>query len=402
MLVQPRHMPALDGLRGVAILLVILTHGAGGWPAAAAIMQDTLAWPGTFHLPGKVANIAGQAIYGVTLFFVVSAFTLTLSLAKGGSLYAYAIRRVARVGPGYWLAGIAYTLVAGLAPRVWAPDGVGISDLIIAAAFGSAWHGGASMAVVPGGWSVSCEIAFYCALPVLLRAIDGRLWRAAGFALLGAGCVQVFAWQAFEHNAWYFIPHYTHPLVQAPVFLCGVTAALLFQRITLPRMPGAPLVLLALAVCAVPFSPVAEQHALHYLMFAVLAAGTVTLSAAHPPKLLAWSLLRHVGEVSYSMYLLHFALLAPSLWLAERVAPGDGMATFMLHFGVTAGVSFGLACLTYRYVEQPGIAFGAALIAKRRLATSDHARSDLVPLGRVQRLAASNDTSLGSIDDKPA
>ena len=108
----PRHLPALDGLRGIAILLVILTHASGGWLAAASIELDTFSWPATFSLPGWLSRVSGQAIHGVTLFFVVSAFTLTLSLAKGGDLRAYAIRRIARVGPGYWLAGIVYPLIA--------------------------------------------------------------------------------------------------------------------------------------------------------------------------------------------------------------------------------------------------------------------------------------------------
>ena len=234
----PREMPALDGLRGGAILMVVLTHCGGGWQAADSITQDTLSWPQTFHLPDWLGAIAGEAVHGVTLFFVVSAFTLTVRMSSDrGGLPAYALRRVARVGPGYWLAGIAYTLLAGLAPRLWAPDGVAPHDLAIAALFGSAWQGGAAMAVVPGGWSVSCEVAVYVALPVLLWLIAGRLWRATLLTAGAALVVQLVARHLMWHGGWQFTPQYVHPGSQAPVFLVGILAAMVAQRFRLPDVP---------------------------------------------------------------------------------------------------------------------------------------------------------------------
>ena len=69
----PQHLPALDGLRGVAILMVVLTHAGGGWQAAQSLTENTLTWPATFDVPGWLSAIAGYGVHGVTLFFVVSA-----------------------------------------------------------------------------------------------------------------------------------------------------------------------------------------------------------------------------------------------------------------------------------------------------------------------------------------
>ena len=349
------HMPALDGLRGVAILMVVLTHAVGGWLAAQSIVQDTQAWPPTFSLPGWLSGIAGHGVHGVTLFFVVSAFTLTSSMARGGDLRRYVLRRIARVGPGYWLAGIGYTLAAGLAPRLWAPEGVTPPDLALAAMFGSAWQGGASMAVVPGGWSVSCEVAFYAALPMALWLIQGRVWRAALLTVAAGVVVQIASRYAGAHGGWHYVPQYIHPGVQAPVFLLGITAALVVQRVRLPVAPGLAVGLLTLAVMALPFSPIREWHVLPHLQFAAVAAAVVALAAAHPPRLLAHATMRRIGKVSYSMYLLHFAVLAPSLTMAEWLVSDDDWRTLTLHFGMTAGCSFALACATYRWIEQPCI-----------------------------------------------
>lgn len=363
--VLPRHMPALDGLRGVAILLVVLTHACDGWRRALMTTQDA-DWMRPLQVPHWLALICERGAFGVTLFFVVSAFTLTVQAGRrDDGLLPYAVRRVARVGPGYWLAGVGYTLFAGLGPRLLAPDGVGTADLAIAAVFSSAWQGGAALAVVPGGWSVSCEVAFYCALPLLLWLIAGKLWRAVlltAVALIGA---QMLGRHAFTHGG-LTTQVYFHPALQSPVFLFGITAAMAVRRVRLPRVPGLALVLLAVAIVGLPFLPVPEWHLMHHLAFAAVVAAVVALSAWHPPVALATNFMRRLGEVSYSIYLLHFALLAPCLWLAECIAPGDGVPTLLLHVGLTAGCSFGLACLTYRWIEQPCIQAVARLLRTHR------------------------------------
>jgi peptidoglycan/LPS O-acetylase OafA/YrhL len=74
----PKHMPAMDGLRGVAIIMVVFTHIGGGVNTALAIVQNTEGWPPSFQLPFWLDKILESAGNGVQLFFVVSAFTLTI------------------------------------------------------------------------------------------------------------------------------------------------------------------------------------------------------------------------------------------------------------------------------------------------------------------------------------
>jgi peptidoglycan/LPS O-acetylase OafA/YrhL len=195
-------MPALDGLRAVAILMVVLTHVTRGRQAALSIVYDTTNWPTSFALPSWLEKIGNAGDLGVQLFFVVSAFTLTVRASQSNEdLKGYALRRIFRVGPGYWLAGVAYTLLAGFAPRLWAPDGIAPTDIAVAAAFGSAWQGGASFAVVPGGWSISAEVAFYIALPVIIRMINGRIWRAVALTCLAMVGAELWAFYLALHHA---------------------------------------------------------------------------------------------------------------------------------------------------------------------------------------------------------
>jgi len=360
----PKHMPALDGLRGVAILLVIFTHVGNGWPGAFSILYDVESMKPTFDLPAWLIAISGAGNYGVQLFFVVSAFTLTVRAAHDrNGLASYALRRIARVGPAYWIAGLAYTLVAGLGPRLWAPNGVTFDDLVIAAMFGSAWQGGASLAVVPGGWSVSCEVAFYIALPFLVAIIDGRIWRAialTGVALLVAKLAAVNSRQAVLEgiSGFYF---YVNPIRQAPVFLFGMTAALVAMRVKLPRLPGIPA---ALLIGAIFVLPVLMQRYSH-LHFAAPISVAVAYSAAYPPRFLVGRAIRRLGEVSYSMYLVHFALLGASLTIAEWLCPLTDWTTMLLHFALTTAATFVVASVTYRIIEQPPIRWASRFGTQR-------------------------------------
>ncbi len=352
-------MPALDGLRGVAILMVLLTHVAGGWPSALAIFPGNFEKGASFVLPHWLGAIAGGAEFGVALFFVVSAFTLTVRASQDRvDLGSYAIRRIARVGPGYWIAGVVYTLVAGMAPRLWAPNGISIADLIIAATFGSAWGGGPSLAVVPGGWSVACEVAFYIALPALIWVIDGKIWRSVALTAIACVIAQGYARHAMVTGAYEF-QFRVNPVEQAPVFLCGMTAALVALRFRLPDLPGAAEVLVIVAVVVLPFQPINAWQLLPHLIFAAVVAVAVALSATRPPIMLANRVIRRIGELSYSMYLVHFALLAVSLRMAEWLVPALDVRTMMLHFAFTLVGTIAVASVTYRYLEQPAIRWAA-------------------------------------------
>lgn len=347
----PRHMPALDGLRGVAILMVVMTHVNQGWWGAMAVYAEPLAGQPTFALPEWLDGVMVGGAHGVQLFFVVSAFTLALRVGPRTDLVGYARRRLARVGPGYWLAGAGYLVLGGTGPHLWAPDGIEVADVAVAAAFGSPWQQGAAMAVVPGGWSVCCEVAFYLSLPLLSHLSGGRTWRAA--ALTGAACLVAQACIMAGRDLGAF-----DPVQELPVFLCGVTAALAMRDRVGP-LPGWPLAPLLALVFAAPLLPAPGSFVIGQVLMGGVLACIVALAAVAAPGLLAGRVMVGLGQVSYSMYLLHFAVLAPSLWLASRLVPAADWRTAIVHFILTTGISFALACVTFRYVEQPCIRWAA-------------------------------------------
>ena len=225
-----KHIPALDGLRGLAVLMVILTHCASGWPTAMSCVSPRC-FAGSSARVGDLAHLRHGSSYAwCPIIFVVSAFTLTIRpIRRSNEISSYVLRRIARIGPAYWLAGLGYMLLAGYATRLSAPHGVTPYDIAIAGVFGSAWQGGAALAVVPGGWSVACEASFYIVFPLLLWLIDGRVWRALVMTGIATVIAQVRAQHGMAHGDLAF-DTYVNPIEQAPVFLCGITAALAAMR----------------------------------------------------------------------------------------------------------------------------------------------------------------------------
>lgn len=158
-------MPALDGLRGLAVLMVVLTH--------AAFLTGTGASAG---LPG---HLLARGDFGVSLFFALSGFLLYRLLAdeldRSGRLRLsrYAARRFARVVPAYWLV-LAVLMVA---LHVSARDGllhalglqIYVADSVVKA-FGQSW-------------SVATELSFYAVLPLAVLGLARAARRRPGLPM---------------------------------------------------------------------------------------------------------------------------------------------------------------------------------------------------------------------------
>lgn len=211
----------IDQMRGFAILLVIFVHFSQNF-------SDAL-----IHDVGKV----GQ--FGVQLFFVASAFTLCLSHDRRAqvqdSLANFYIRRFFRIAPLYYLAiagyGIAHTLLGH--GQDYTPLNIAANVLFL--------HGfvpSANNSIVPGGWSIGVEMAFYAIFPFLYAGIE-IVWRKWGMAalvaclaaavagpmaLLCANLVLRGAWILNNTFAYYFLA------TQFPVFIIGIAYYLAAYR----------------------------------------------------------------------------------------------------------------------------------------------------------------------------
>lgn len=368
----PVRYDYLDALRGLAFLGVLSIHVAAGTGQA---------------FPGARVAVAGK--YGVQLFFMVSAFTIFLTLDrarwKGWRTPAeFFVRRFFRVLPMFWVGLVLYAFVPGRAPMYaglhFTPLQYGLTALLQ-----HGWRPRLINSLVPGGWSIAVEGTFYLVAPLLFRWV--RTWQAALWLLLGSLGVGALAHAGvmtlYDHRElftreprWLVEPFLDDWFpAQLPVFAAGVLAYHLAGH--LERRPAwtRPTGALLLAVAAVwlaasvdigTHGPVPE-HVFFALGFLPLLLGLRTWPAAA----LVNPATRFLGRISYSAYLLHFAVLeAASNSLKTFLEPEwqeSGLAYALLGVLTLAG-TVPLAWLAHRYVERPGIDLGAKLIRLRRAA----------------------------------
>lgn len=323
-------MPALDGIRGLAVALVIAGHA--------------------FNQPGGAG-------LGVDLFFVLSGFLITALLlterATTGtiSLRQFYRRRGLRILPAaITFVGTFFTIVAVSAATGHASEATFINwskytaiALLYAANLGEAhWitHMPRAFAHL---WSLAEEEQFYLLWPPVLALLLSRRRPPRAIAIIltavasASAIEQLLLWQlgASRRRIW-FAPD-TH---LAPIAVGCLAAVIYSHRLIsdrmLVRLAPAGAVLCVVAICVPPF----DHRYLYDGPFAIFpfAAATVLLAAAAGARWLALPLtfkpMRSLGRISYGLYLWHLPLVIAYGWVGIPLA-------------------LGIAALSYRYVETP-------------------------------------------------
>src|SRR3954470_11375330 len=119
---------------------------------------------------------------GVAVFFVISGFLLYRPFVKARlldrpavSTRAYAWRRFLRIVPAFWVALTLIAIWRGI-DQLWNPR-----ELAINYGFLQLYRGASPVNVIPQGWTLSVEVAFYAALPLwawLMRRLPGQDFNA--------------------------------------------------------------------------------------------------------------------------------------------------------------------------------------------------------------------------------
>ncbi|MFO0314665.1 MAG: acyltransferase family protein [Planctomycetota bacterium] len=347
--------PALDGLRAVAVLLVLYHHAPmlfGRGPGAAG---------GVFH------GSRGAWI-GVDLFFVLSGFLITSILLAGrdrpGALRRFWVRRALRIFP------LAYAYLGALALLAWATNA--FPELRDPAAFGwasayllnvhvaAAGWGAPALALL---WSLAVEEQFYLLWPLLaLRLRDRAL--AAVLALATVAAPALRSWHLADGDD---VAAYVLPWCRMDALALGALLALGWRSPRRPQLAAAArwLALPALAVVggtlAARLTPAgADAHPAFVVVgySAVALAFTVLVALAlDPPRALAAALaaapLRAIGKVSYGLYVWHVItaqVAARALTAAWPALP------FAVYLGAWLLLLAAVTAARWRWLEAPLLA----------------------------------------------
>jgi peptidoglycan/LPS O-acetylase OafA/YrhL len=388
-----RRLPALDGLRGLAILSVL------AWHYVASIAPWDAAWAS-----GARAALA-YAWTGVDLFFVLSGFLvggIVLDQRDAPNLLrVFYARRALRILPLYWLLLAAFVasgalLAGGLAEgaREWLHGNP--HSLLTYLVFGQNLATGfLSPEVAEPGWvnvtwSLAVEEHFYLVVPLAMRALPLRAIPWALGAAVAAG--PALRWATMERFGAASVYVLTHCRVDAIVLgvLCAWAVRQPAVRARLrPRALGAAALALGALLVAAQLVDVGRAfpvaaYSVAALLYACVLLLVVVAEGGPVARLLRAAPLQRVGLLAYGLYLLHQPVngLLHALVLGE--APGLATPAAAALTACALAVTFALAELSWRFVERPLVAMGQRLRygAAPRAADPDAQsnRSDTSPL----------------------
>jgi peptidoglycan/LPS O-acetylase OafA/YrhL len=361
------HLPGLDGIRGLAIL-VVLVHNVGYFDEPADSLAIEIL---------RVAFGAGWA--GVQLFFVLSGLLITGILldTKRDVHYfrSFYLRRILRIFPLYYL-----TLVGAF---VVLPHLVDLGDWGAHARRIQIWYWTylmnwtdpflGTLSGLSHCWSLAVEEQFYLIWPfVVLTLSTDRLMRVCGVLVASALITRlVMVWWPAPVEAIYMFT-----ITRWDALACGAAIAVAMRQparyahlLLLLRRTALPLATVLLLVVAVdhglPWSSPLMQT-VGYSIVAVLCSWLIVV-AIDPALPFGWirrtiaaPALRFFGKYSYGMYVLHWPIhRLGQVWLTGWVVAGPASARpvrLLVYVAANLIVSTAAAVAVFHLVERPFLA----------------------------------------------
>jgi peptidoglycan/LPS O-acetylase OafA/YrhL len=374
----------VDVLRAVAALAVLLGHayslGGRAIPVRAERWYDVLLL---------------QTVTGVWLFFAISGYVIGKPfidrLATGRplpELVPYALKRALRIFPLYWIALLAVIVVAGAGP-------IGGWQYPLHLALLHNLVPGREGAVFSVAWTLTLEVLFYIAVPLLALALR-RATRISAERLAWLILASWLASIAFTVLAGMHEPDRTGLWLRGSLpamwqmFCPGLLLAVAphlrtpaWRRwvVDLPASRRVVLVLGAALGAATLLGSVAPRRygvevyvlltdasrPLFAIGFGIVLAAAIR---ARPMFAHRGRFALRLGLVSYGIYLLHAVLLG--IFLSPRAhwllpLPHGGLGAYAVHVVFLAGLTIPLAMLSWRWLEQPCVRLAARLGDRWRL-----------------------------------
>jgi peptidoglycan/LPS O-acetylase OafA/YrhL len=363
-------LPALDGLRGLAVVLVLIFHAWYKAPAIVSVNQNELE---RFAL--------WQAHTGVHLFFVLSGFLLFLPYARWAigaqtgrpNTSDFYRRRILRVGPAFWFS-LAVLLAA--APL----SATRIFEALLHAVYLFNFFPGIGYHFNDVYWTMAVEVQFYAVLPLIglaLHAATKRFGLGPATILLILGCVGVSGasiWLGSRYQplgiGWAgLVGRYSLSFFMV-VFGVGIGCSMAYtyflnaSRLAEARRHQAEIagtalllggVVLILALVFVHTAAGTPLGSKFYGLGFAPAYGALLLATLIGTRPLTWffehPVMRFLGFISYSLYLWHT--------IALRIVAGPLSALphpweqFVAGIGVEIFLAVPIAYFSYQLIERP-------------------------------------------------
>lgn len=344
-LVAMNYLPFIDGLRAVAILLVLLFHA------------------GIHYFP--------SGFIGVDVFFVISGFLITSiiinSLGKGNFSFArFYSRRLWRLQPVFICLLVVTTLLASLycVPDDLIQYGKSLrkTSLYVSNVFFSNLTTGY---FAPDGkqlpllhtWSLSIEWQCYLILPLALFLLSKRFAREKLGKIIywiTLAALGIALYSSFYDSA------YTYYLLSSRIFEFLIGACVTFNnsRLTFNKhfLNGLSLLALFSLVYIATLEKVSIGFPNAYALIVCFAAAILILAGNINPstfavRILSFRPLVFIGLISYSLYIWHWPIFAFSRYL--------GLEESVFILAIQFALTFSIAYCSWRFIEKPARAFNS-------------------------------------------
>ena len=312
--------------------------------------------PADRRLSAPLRNATFYGLRGVQLFFIVSGLTLMMNYAgKPFHPLNFAARRFFRIAPMFYLGALLYLLLSHATTLSFPTAAATPIDIAVTFLFLHGWLPSAINTVVPGGWSIAAEAMFYLLFPALLRA--GRHPRLMTVLLIGTYLLAASLNFGLRH----LLPAtpeganfaFSFWLVQLPAFAGGCWLAIAGPA--WQPLRGVAGGVLAASVAGLLIDSQLRGHSNLLVAIALLSVFVWACGAARP-RFLEGRVLPLIGQISFGLYILQFAVLALLHPLAGAIEAALGPAgALVVIFALALAVSGALAYATYRWIELPMI-----------------------------------------------
>ena len=347
---------AIDVLRGVAVLLVLLHHFNIAYSLKDTSLSALIGWD-------TVRAIARNGNYGVTLFFVISGFLITThALQRWGGLdrvrlRSFYVQRIGRIVPCLLLLLLIVNLLAGAGIAIFQNKGFGgeaplpmWTVNLAALTFWMNWlvvhHGWVNYALAVL-WSLSVEETFYIVFPLLCLLLRGEkrmlvFWAA----IIAIGPLYRFAHQG-ESGAYLYASFASFDGIAI-----GCVAAVLAARARMPWLAHGLVktVVIVLMLGLYLAWPISQSNVLG---ISAMALGTALLligsSSSHAPSVRTPHVMGRTmaacGRLSYELYLFHLIVLGllRTAWPPVGHLGDARMVMMVVYFALSLLVAWGIA-----------------------------------------------------------
>jgi peptidoglycan/LPS O-acetylase OafA/YrhL len=335
-----QRLPVLDGIRGIAIALVVLYHciGRDAAPGSPALR---VFWH--FGATGWV---------GVDLFFVLSGFLIggiLLDQRPAQSVIPFYGRRAFRILPlyfswvGFWF----------LMPNVRALEFPLPAYLLFVQNWAPAFAKTAGTFALGATWSLAIEEQFYLLAPWLFRRLSRTqlAWSLFGVVLL-ANLSRRFLFQRDPVARYYFTFCRADSLAIGCLLAMAYRSKKLIERSLRRRLVASSALLICCSLSVWILSTSTWRSIVNgYTIFALFFALLVWVAVVHSPYALSWlgwAPLRGLGMISYALYLFHEAVIG----ISKSVIHPELLAIL-----VGLAVSVTAATFSWFFVERHLLAF---------------------------------------------